>query len=131
MRRELQAYAETAPGRLPQTHLTTVEGDLLGDDGQPEPRPRGRGAGAARERLEYVLALVRRYPGAVVLHLYEERAVRLLQCDVDSPARPAVERGVVKEVVHEEAEAASPPAQRGSVDRVVELVAHVRMPPAR
>src|SRR5205085_3469852 len=80
---------------------------------------------------EYDLALVRRYPGAVVLHLYEERAVLLSQCDVDSPARPTVERGVVEEVVHEETEAAFPPAQRGSVDRVVELVADVRMPPPR
>src|SRR3954452_11558535 len=120
--------AQAAERGLLEAQLALVQHDLLGDDRQPEARPRRRRRRAAGERLEQALAVLGEDAGAVVLDAQVERAVLAAQADADVAARAPVQRGVVEEVVDEQAEAAAPAVDGRLLDLVRQFELHPRMP---
>src|SRR4051812_24065794 len=97
--------AQAAERRLLEAQLAVVQRDLLRDDRQAESRPRRGGRRAAGERLEQPLAVLGRDARPVVFDADIHRTVRARKADPHAAARAPVQRGVVEEVVGEQAQA--------------------------
>src|SRR3954466_14051812 len=128
---ETNVDREAAERRFAERQLPRGQGDLLGDDRQAEPRSRCRRARPAGERLEEAVAVGGRDPRPVVLDADEQRVPVAGQADPHVSPCAAVQRGVVEEVVDQQAQAAVPAADPGVGDRVVELVRHRRVAASR
>src|SRR4051794_41255630 len=114
--RQADVDAQAAERGLREAQLARVEGDLLGDDRQSEPGAGRRRRRAAGERLEQAVALGRRDAGTVVVDADVQRAVLPREAHADLAAGAAVQRGVVEQVVDQEAQAAAPAVHRRLVD---------------
>src|SRR3954469_16879935 len=122
--------AQASERRVLEAQLAAVQRDLLGDDRQSEAGPGRRRGRPAGERLEQAVALAGCDAGTVVLDAHVQRAVPAREADLDPAARATVQRGVVEEVVDEQAQAAAPAVDHGVVDLVGELERDARVAPA-
>ena len=109
--------------RFPRRQLARVQRDLLGDDRQAEARPRRR---RRRPRANGSRRRSRSSGGMPGPSSSTGRASVSPRADRPTRTCPprAVQRRVVEEVVHQQAQAAVPAADHGVGDRVVELVCH-------
>src|SRR5919198_619410 len=117
--------AQATEFRVLQAQLAVVERHLLGDDRQAEPGALRRRDGPAGERLEQALALGRVDPRAVVVDAQHDRVAVAHEPQADVPARATVQRGVVEQVVDEQAQAAAPALERDLGNALCELVLDV------
>src|SRR5215207_5643354 len=119
--------AEAALGRLAEVQLAAVQRHLLGDDRQAEAGAGGSSVLATGERLEQARALVWRDAGSVVVDADDQPVVGALEAHGHAATRPAVQGGVVEEVVDQQAQAALPAVDGALVDAAGELVLHARV----
>ena len=105
---------------------------LLGDDREAEAGAVGAGVRAAGERLEQALALRGGDAGTVVLDAHDEPAVVAGEADGHAAAAlAAVQRGVVEQVVDDQAQPALPAVDPALLDVARQLVADAGVALAR